>query len=105
MNEEVSNVDNSEHPQIGRTLHFVIYNGLHIRCRPALVVEDFSFAPNRRKGYVNLRVATDGANDIQGPDEPFIWKTAVLPDRETKTPGTWHWPRECAHAKDIQKED
>lgn len=105
MNEEVSNVDNSEHPQIGRTLHFVIDNGLHVRCRIAFVVEDFSFAPNRQKGYVNLKYLTDGLNDNPDGDLGVVWKTAVLPDRETKTPGTWHWPRECAHVKEIQKED
>lgn len=108
--------------QVGRILHFVIENGWGLKCRPAIVVEDW---PGQGKpGYVNLVVYTDGKNDgAYGTDkhyhqyqryDPAVqadpyqaptyevndslltrWETSVMPNHAVKAKGTWHWPREC----------
>lgn len=95
-------MDNSDKPQISRSLHYVLDNGVAIRCRAAVVVEDF---PSSEKGYVNLKVWLD-RNDVRSDiDALELNKSSVLPDRKVKTPGTWHWPRECSHLKNFKKED
>lgn len=56
--QEITNVDQA---QVARNLHFVIDNGHGLKCRPAMVVEDWP--DSGRTGYVNLVVFPDGTND------------------------------------------
>jgi hypothetical protein len=97
----------------GRIVHFVMPNGQH---RPAIVVqvwrvpdspgpEPILKAPEN--GCCNLRVFTDGPNDVPyTPEEKeklgnwgfreddvrhgHIWATSMMYSEEPK-PGTWHW--------------
>jgi hypothetical protein len=76
----------------GRIVHYVMQSGEH---RPAIVVRvwDVTGAP---KGYVNLVVFVDGANDLHyasvpgTPDQVTIWATSKRYS-EDKEPDTWHW--------------
>lgn len=98
---------------VGRVLHFVIENRHGIRCRPAVVVEDWP--ESGKPGYVNLQVFTDGSNDGHyglddhehgmsiGPrtekaNETLStrWETSVLPNHAVKAVRSWHWPRLCS---------
>lgn len=76
-NHEDFNVDEA---QVGRVLHFVVDNGHGLRCRPALVVEDW---PEQGKpGYVNLIVFPDGSNDgdygKDKHDHPYTYQSGEI---------------------------
>lgn len=66
----------------GRIVHFVMPDGEH---RPAIVVKVW----NKDSGSSNLTVFSDWQND--GKSEGPFWATSIMPDEETKLPGTWHW--------------
>lgn len=74
----------------GRIVHFVMPNGVH---RPAMVVHVW----DKRSGYVNLQVFTDGMNDniMNTVENDFssglYWATSIYPDETEKKPGSWHW--------------
>lgn len=50
---------------------------------PAIIVNTWEHT-SYENDEVNLKVFTDGSNDI--------WPTSIPHDQETKAPGTWHWP-------------
>lgn len=90
---------------VSRILHFVVAVKGELRCRPAMVVEDFG----GRSNTVNLQVFTDGSNDgPYGTDDhghghhdkanlplSLRWETSVLMNNLVRAQGTWHWPRLC----------
>ncbi len=94
---------------ISRVLHYVIEVKGKLKCRAALVVEDWGGGEK-----VNLVVFPDGSNDekygidnhihsgpsgpTSGANVPLLsrWETSVLPNHDEKAAGTWHWPRECS---------
>lgn len=99
---------------VSRILHFVVAVKGELRCRPAMVVEDFG----GRSNTVNLQVFTDGTNDgPYGTDDhghksehrhehehsiskanlplSLRWETSVLMNNLVRAQGTWHWPRLC----------
>lgn len=96
---------------IARVLHYVIQVRGKLKCRAAIVVEDWGGGEK-----VNLVVFPDGSNDEKygiddhshrvdgtvfptGPaNVPLLnrWETSISPDHNKKTVGTWHWPRECS---------
>ena len=75
-------------PSVGRIVMFVPkeddvhakHNGAEIL--PAVVVRTWEHT-SYENDEINLKVFTDGLNDV--------WRTSVPYDSE-KSPGTWHWP-------------
>lgn len=108
--------------EVSRILHFVIETpSLGIRCRPAIVVEDYPEL--RQPGLVDISVFTDGAadgpygidNHRHGSDDnmPEAGNTtrvnyslasrlevAIRPNHSCRAVGSWHWPRECRVLQD-----
>ena len=110
---------------VGRIVHFVIersyaedpriFEAPDVFCRPGIVVRSWAMQ-HGVDGAVNMVVFLDGSNDgvlakdshthFLGGDAaatlaPNIsllsrWQTSVPPNHAVKTPGQWHWPRECA---------
>jgi hypothetical protein len=68
----------------GRIVHYVMPDGQH---RPAILVRCWS----EEAGCANLRVFSDGGNDIAANNGREIdWETSVL-HSEGKEPRTWHF--------------
>lgn len=88
---------NNDEITIARTVHFVIEQHGRLRCRPAVVVEDWP--ESGRPGYVNIQVFTDNTNDMPyGAANGYSgiqWETSVLPNHAFRAHRSWHWPREC----------
>jgi hypothetical protein len=102
---------------VSRIVHFLIESHGELRCRPAMVVEDW----NGKSNTINLQVFTDGSNDrAYGLDDhdhrdlkkqitdedsartgkanlplSLRWETSVMANNVVKAKGTWHWPRLC----------
>jgi hypothetical protein len=75
-------------PQVGRIVHYVLYNG---EIRPAIIVRVWG------DEMVNLRVFFDGSNDAGEESYGTEWRTSVhyaepvdgATEFETHT---WFWP-------------
>lgn len=109
---------------VGRIVHFVIersyaedpriFEAPDVFCRPGIVVRSWAMQ-HGVDGAVNMIVLLDGSNDgvlakdshvhevtsigKSHPPAGFLmtrWQTSVPPNHAVKTPGQWHWPRECA---------
>lgn len=102
--------------EVSRILHYVIENSQGIRCRPAIVVENYPEL--HQPGLVDVMVFPDGGMDGRygvddhrhGSDDnmPEASKTTranyniggrleqgVRPNHFCRAVGSWHWPREC----------
>lgn len=106
--------------EISRVLHFVIDTPNGIKCRPAIVLEDY--LELRQPGLVDLVVFPDGGMDgpygvdrhdhqsLPDNDELHTGKanypltgrleTAIRPNHSCRGVRSWHWPRECKALQD-----
>jgi hypothetical protein len=92
MNDFVAKDDELDQAQVGRILHFVLYDGYNLYCRPAIVVGE-QITP----GAVDLVIFAVDDSNVSGLTH------GVTPNHKTKLFQTWHWPRECKHLKDGKR--